>query len=198
MKNYLKKLLVGLLVAAMTVTNIDYVPVAAKELAVGDDIIGDVAESTMTDADKWEYSYAWVATDADQHFSTEKCLKNYNEFNGNADAEASVITSSKANLKVGVYTIKFKGFAGNVTAYPYVDGKVETSSSSVKGEWGNPGEVTLTFSISEAKTANIGIVLDADNADAWFNVGDISVTYTSTEMPVEKEYWIAGNSEAFC
>ena len=197
MKNYLKKLLVGLLVAAMTVTNIDYVPVAAKELAVGDDIIGDVAESTMTDADKWEYSYAWVATDADQHFSTEKCLKNYNEFNGNADAEASVITSSKANLKVGVYTIKFKGYADNVTAYPYVDGKVETSSSSVKGEWGNPGEVTLTFSISEAKTANIGIVLDADNADAWFNVGDISVTYTSTEMPVEKEYWIAGNSEAF-
>lgn len=197
MKNYFKKLLVGLLVAAMTVTNIDYVPVMAKDLAVGDNLITS-DEKSMASETYWDYDNAWYSEDSKAGFSSDYFAIQGGTFYGDAEAVSTVRTKENKTLKVGTYTVKFKGYGENVTVYPYVGTKNESSSVSLTSNtWGTPGEFTLTFSVSEEKNASIGLVFAATSEYSWYDVSDISVTYTSTEVPVEKEYWIAGKEEAF-
>ena len=191
MKNYLKKLLVGILVAALSVTGIDYVPVMA-DLAAGDNILADY-DSTMADTEQWGYNNAWVSQNSDMGFSTANFADNGGPFYGAVGNEAAIYTKTEFELNPGTYTINFKGYAEGTDAFPYVNGKVDTSYVSLSGSWKNPKAEALTFTVSEKTTAKVGLFFVASTGEGWFNVSDISIVYTSDEVPAEDEFYVGFN-----
>ncbi|MGN0383854.1 MAG: hypothetical protein ACI4DS_06260, partial [Eubacterium sp.] len=130
--------------------------VFAATMAAGDDLVS--ADPGMATSSNWTTSNITTGSSGTITGASSSTYASGTSFWGTNGKAGYIYWNTSTTFPAGTYTISIYAAGQNVTAYPYLDGQITTTSQTINASsWSAASTVSLSFELTDETTGYMGV-----------------------------------------